>query len=188
MSSSIQNADEDPPSGLPLREVPGILKLAWPAIVGNLLYSMVSMVDIKIVGSLGAPAVAAVTTGNRIFFVFQAVIMATSAGTTALVARAWGAGDREEAERITKVSVGVGAAVGFLLSIPGVLFSDTLASMFRLEPETVRQASDFIYYLSFFNGAFAIAMVLGTAVRAAGDTLTPLWLGAITNVVNVVLV
>lgn len=172
----------------PQKQTPGILQLAWPAVLGNLLYSTVAMVDIKIVGSLGASAVAAVTTGNRIFFVFQAVIMATSAGTTALVARAWGAGDHDEAERITKVSVIVGAGLGLLLSIPGVLFSNSLASVFRLEPETVSQAADFIFYLSFFNISFAISMILGTAIRAAGDTLTPLWLGAITNVVNVILV
>jgi putative MATE family efflux protein len=188
MSSSSQALDEGTAGETPPRDTPGILKLAWPAVVGNLLYSTVAMVDIKIVGSLGASAVAAVTTGNRIFFVFQAVIMATTAGTTAMVARAWGAGDRDEAERVTKVSVMAGAGVGLLLSVPGILFSDTLASVFRLEADTVSQASDFIYYLSFFNGSFAIAMILGAAIRAAGDTLTPLWLGAITNVVNVVLV
>ena len=170
------------------RDTPGILQLAWPAVLGNLLFSTVAMIDIKIVGSLGASAVAAVTTGNRIFFVFQAVIMATSAGTTAMVSRAWGAGDREEAERVTKLSVLVGAAVGALLSLPGVLFSDSLAAVFRLEADTVAQAGDFIFYLSFFNISFAITMVLGAAIRAAGDTLTPLWLGAITNVVNVILV
>jgi len=188
MPSSSQRPVEGATDGPPSLETPGILQLAWPAVVGNLLYSTVAMVDIKIVGSLGASAVAAVTTGNRIFFVFQAVIMAMSVGTTAMVARAWGAGDRLEAERVTKVSVIVGAGVGLLLSVPGVLFSDTLASVFRLDPDTVAQASDFIYYLSFFNGSFAIAMILGTAIRAAGDTLTPLWLGAITNVVNVILV
>ena len=188
MPSSNQTVDERITGKTPARDMPGILQLAWPAVLGNLLYSTVAMVDIKIVGSLGASAVAAVTTGNRIFFVFQAVIMATSAGTTALVARAWGAGDRDEAERVTKVSVIAGAAVGLLLSVPGILFSETLASVFRLDADTVSQAADFIYYLSFFNGSFAIAMILGAAIRAAGDTLTPLWLGAITNVVNVVLV
>ncbi len=188
MSSSTKTLDEGNTGRPSRRQTPGILQLAWPAVVGNLLYSTVAMVDIKIVGSLGASAVAAVTTGNRIFFVLQAVIMAMSAGTTALVARAWGAGDRDEAERVTKVSVIVGAGVGLLLSAPGVLFSDTLASVFRLEADTLSQASDFIFYLSFFNGSFAVAMIVGAAIRAAGDTLTPLWLGAITNVVNVVLV
>ena len=72
----------------------GILQLAWPAIVGNLLMSTVGLVDIKIVGSLGPSAVAAVTTGNRMFFVLQGVLMAVTAGTTALVARARGAATR----------------------------------------------------------------------------------------------
>ncbi len=172
----------------PSQQTPGILQLAWPAVVGNLLYSTVALVDIKIVGTLGASAVAAVTTGNRIFFVFQAVIMATSAGTTALVARAWGANDLDEAERVTKLSVAVGIGVGLVLSLPGIFFSDLLASVFRLEPETISQASEFIFFLSFFNVFFAISMVLGSAIRAAGDTITPLWIGAVTNIVNVVLV
>ena len=188
MPSSSVGDSEAGPEDAKMAQAPGILRLAWPAVVGNLLFSTVAMVDIKIVGSLGAGAVAAVTTGNRIFFVFQAVIMAMSAGTTALVARAWGANDRDEAERVTKLSVLGGAAVGLLLSVPGVLFADKLASLFRLEADTIAQAGDFIFYLSFFNVSFAIAMILGTAIRAAGDTLTPLWLGAITNVVNVILV
>ncbi len=80
--------------------MPGIMSLAWPAVVGNLAYSVVGLVDIKIVASLGSSAVAAVTTGHRIFWVTQAVMIAVTAGTTALVARAWGAGDRAEAARV----------------------------------------------------------------------------------------
>ncbi|MFT6037513.1 MAG: Na+-driven multidrug efflux pump, partial [Candidatus Azotimanducaceae bacterium] len=45
-----------------------IWQLAWPAIISNLLFSVIGLVSIKIVGSLGASAVASVTTGNRIFF------------------------------------------------------------------------------------------------------------------------
>ena len=84
---------------------PGILQLAWPAILGNLGFSLVGLVDIKIVGSLGASAVAAVTTGHRIFWVLEAVLIAITAGTTAMVARAWGAGNTAEAERVTQVSL-----------------------------------------------------------------------------------
>jgi putative MATE family efflux protein len=42
--------------------------------------------------------------------------------------------------------------------------------------------------LSIFNIAFAVNMVLGAALRASGDTKTPLWIGAITNIINVILV
>jgi Na+-driven multidrug efflux pump len=55
---------------------PGIWELAWPAILTNLLFSVIGIVTIKIIGSLGAEAVAAVTTGHRIFFGLQAILMA----------------------------------------------------------------------------------------------------------------
>jgi putative MATE family efflux protein len=169
-------------------QIPGILQLAWPAIVGNLGYSLVGLVDIKIVGTLGASAVAAVTTGNRVFFIVQAVLMAVGAGTTAMVARAWGAGDREEAARITTASVVIGVALALVLSIPAIVFADTIAGMFRLDELAISQATAFIRILSLFNVAFALSLVLGTAIRAAGDVKTPLWIGLVTNVVNVVLV
>jgi putative MATE family efflux protein len=165
-----------------------VWELAWPVILGNLLYSTVGLVDIKIVGSLGAPAVAAVTTGNRMFFVMQAILMAVTAGTTALVARAWGADDRIEAERVTRASALVCLVLATVLMLPGLVFADALARFFRLDAETVGLAATFIRWLSVFNVAFAVFFVLGVALRAAGDTRTPLWVGALTNVVNVVLV
>ena len=172
-------------TGSPTAAPPGILQLAWPAIVGNLLYATVGIVDIKIVGSLGAPAIAAVTTGNRLFFVLQGLMMAVTAGTTAMVARAWGAGDRAEAERVTFASFALCGALALLMVAPGAFFSKELASFFRLEPATQELAAQFIFWLSLFNVAFAVSFVIGAALRAAGDTVTPLWIGAVTNVVNV---
>jgi putative MATE family efflux protein len=165
----------------------GVWTLAWPAILGNLLHALVGFVDIKIVGSLGAPAVAAVTTGNRIFFVLQALLMGVTAGTTALVARAWGAGERGEAESVTRASALAGAAAGLLLSIPGFVFARELAGLFRLDAPTLALAATFIRWTSLFNVSFAVFFVLGTALRAAGDTRTPLWLGALVNAVNIAL-
>jgi putative MATE family efflux protein len=166
----------------------GVWTLAWPAIVGNLLHATVGFVDIKIVGALGPPAVAAVTTGNRIFFVLQAFLMAVAAGTTALVARAWGAGDRAEAERVTRASTLAAALLAAALTVPGVFFARDLAGLFRLDAATLGLAATFIRWASLFNASFAVFFVLGTALRAAGDTKTPLWLGALANAVNVFLV
>jgi len=163
----------------------GIWELAWPAIVGNLLYSTVNLIDMKIVGALGAPAVAALTTGNRIFFVLQAVLMAITTGTTALVARAWGAGDRDEAARVTRASILVCAVLALVASIPGIAFAPELAGIFRLDPESHDLATVYIRWISAFNVVFAVGFSVSASLRAAGDTFTPLWIGAVTNVVNV---
>lgn len=170
------------------QQMPGILKLAWPAVVSNLLMSVVGIVDIKIVGSLGAEAVAAVTTGHRIFFVTLGILMALTAGTTAMVARAWGAEDPDEAGRVTRASLVLGLVLAVVMAIPCMLFADQLVGVFKLDAATLADAASFIRTICFFNLAFAVAMVIGSAMRAAGDTITPLWIGAFTNVVNVFLV
>lgn len=167
--------------------VQGIWPLAWPAVLTNLLQALVGLVDVKVVGHLGAPAVAAVTTGHRVFFVLQAVLMAVTTGTTALVARAWGRGDREEAERVTRASLALCALFALALTLPAVLFAAPLAGFFGLEPRAAALAATFLRVLAPFNVAFAAGFVLATALRAAGDTRTPLLLGVFTNVVNVAL-
>ncbi len=165
-----------------------IWTLAWPAIATNLLHSVVGFVDVKIVGTLGADAVAAVSTGHRIFFILQGVLMAVTAGTTALVARAWGAGQPGEAERVTRASLWLCLGFAAALTLPGVLFAGSIASLFQgLEPATMALAADFISTLAWFNLAFAVNIVLGTALRAAGDTKTPLLIAVATNVVNLAL-
>ena len=164
---------------------PGVWELAWPTIVSNLLFSASGFIDIKIVGSLGASAVAAITTGTRIFFTAQAVLMAILAGTTALVARAWGAGHRDEAAQIAELSLWLCLVVSALLTLGGTLGADALAGLFRLEPQTVALAATFTRWLSVFYMAFAAVMALSTALRAAGDVVTPLWIGALSNVVSV---
>ncbi len=166
----------------------GIWELAWPAILSNLLFSVIGIISIKIVGTLGAEAVAAVTTGHRIFFGLQAILMAVSAGTTALVARAWGAQDYAEAAKVTSASLWIGNGVAILLMVPCMVFAYEIAGVFGLNENTTAMAAEFIRYLSAFNVVFAVNMVLGAALRAAGDTKTPLWIGIMTNLVNVVFV
>jgi putative MATE family efflux protein len=165
-----------------------IWQLAWPAIVSNLLFSVIGLVSIKIVGSLGASAVASVTTGNRIFFALQAVLMAVSAGTTAMVARSVGAKDLLEAAKVTTVSLWIGNGVAIILMVPCILFAEAVAGVFRLDEATTLAAASFIRWISLFNVAFAVNMIISAALRAAGDTRTPLWIGILTNIVNVGLV
>ncbi len=166
-----------------------IWQLAWPAILTNLLQSTVGLVGVGIVGRrLGPSAVAATGIGNRIFFFQQVVLMAVTAGTAALVARAWGAGDRAEAERVARASLWVCLVLAAALTLPAVLFADAAVRAFRLDPQTLALAATFIRWLALFNVPFAVFFVLGVALRAAGDTRTPLWIGALTNAVNITLV
>lgn len=164
---------------------PSIAELALPSILGNLLFAIVAMVQTKFVGELGAEALAAVNVGQRMFFALQAIMMAVSAGTTALVARAWGAEDYAEASRVTMASLFLACSFGLLLTVPGIFFAAPVASIFGLSERSVELAADYIVWMSIFNVAFGLNFIIGAALRAAGDAWTPLWIGVGTNIVNV---
>lgn len=162
-----------------------IWELAWPAITNNLIMSLVGVINIKVVGTLGAEAVATVTTGHRLFFMMQAVIMAVTVATTALVARSWGANQRAEAAHYTNVSTLLALFITLPISLVGYFAAPQIAGMFGLSDEGT---IEYLEYLSIFNIGFVLHFVISAALRGAGDTKTPLILTAITQIIDVILV
>jgi putative MATE family efflux protein len=138
-----------------------------------------------IVGSLGTEAVAAVGVAVQFFNVLFAVLAAVTTGTVALVARAIGAGERAEAERILRISLGLGAV--FALAVSCLLpFADAIVAAFGVNAEVVRLGGSYVRIQLCFTLPFAIAFVIGSALRGAGDVRTPLLIGVVMNVVNVI--
>jgi putative MATE family efflux protein len=165
----------------------GVWALAWPAVVTNLLQSTVGLVDTKAVGTLGSPAVAAATAGHRMQFLLQALLMAASAGTTALVARAWGANDREEAGRVMIASLALGLGIAVVMGVLGLAIAEPFAVAFGLAEEPARLATIYIRWISVFNPTLAVGFLILSGLRAVGDMRTPLLIGATVNAVNVLL-
>ena len=161
--------------------------LAWPSILNNLLFASVGMVAIKAVGNLGAGAVAAVGTGQRIFWVFQALLMAVMAGTTALVARAIGSGNHLEAAQVTRASIGICFILSLLTASILWVSADQVIGIFGLDIETKNLAVTYLIIIISFTPVFSISMVISTALRAAGDVKTHLYIGVITNILNIFL-
>ena len=152
-----------------------VWRLAWPTIISNLLFTTVGFVHIKIVAQLGTTSVAAVTTGHRVFFLVQAVLMGVSVAATAMIARSWGAKQVRNAESVTWTSLAMAIALAAVLSIPVLFSPEEIAGLFGLDEESTQLAATFIFWLGFFNIFAAINMMLGTALRATGDVITPLW-------------
>lgn len=164
-----------------------VWQLAWPNIISNLLFTTVGFMHIKIVAELGTSSVAAVTTGHRVFFLVQAILMGVSVAATALIARAWGAKQVQQAEMISWTSVTFAVTLAAVLSIPILVAPRAIASLFGLDEETTTLASKFIFWLGLFNIFSATSMMLSTALRAIGDVITPLWYLLCSSTVNVLL-
>lgn len=161
--------------------------LAWPPIVGNLLFASVGVISIKAVGTLGAEAVAAVGTGQRMVWVFQALLMAVMTGTTALVARAVGSKNMIEAAHVTRLAIGVSISLSLITTLVIVLFAEKFIGIFGLDPVAQELAVTYLTISILFIPFMAIGMVIGAALRAAGDVKTPMYIGIFTNIIAIYL-
>ena len=189
MSDNSESNDfsiEIPKAPLPkILNRPGILAIAGPAALGNLLMSFVGIINIKMVGSLGTEAIAAVSTGSRLFFIFQAFFMAVNAGTTAQVARYWGAGNYEKAASVLYVAIIINTLFAIVSSIFLYSFSTDLVVFFGLDETTTRLAGNYLSIFGLFSIGFALNLSFGAALRATGDSLNPLYLGVLANIATV---
>ncbi len=163
-----------------------VWQLAWPNIISNLLFTSVGFMHIKIVAGISTSAVAAVTTGHRVFFLIQAVLMGISVASTALIARAWGAQDTQQAERASWTSLLAAIALAAALALPALIAPELIAGLFGLDAETTLAAASFIFWLGVFSISAATNMSLQAALRATGDVITPLWFLIFSSVFNVV--
>ena len=164
-----------------------VFNLAWPIMVSNLLQTLTTTVDVIMVGSLGAEApaaVAAVGFGGQFIFLFFSVMISVSAGTIALVARAMGAQDLVQANHILKQSLVLGAILSLPLTLVGLLFAEPILAGFGAAPDVVDLGGAYIRIISLVVFFQFIGFLGSAALRGVGDTVTPLWIGVLVNVVN----
>lgn len=165
-----------------------IWSLAWPTIAHTLMFNLVQLWSIRMVGPLGAEAVAAVSTGQRVVFLAQGAILAIATGAAAMVARSWGAGAHREAGRTTMVSVelsvffGIGSAALIWLLAPWV------ARLFLHEELAIAQTEMYLQTLAPWMVSLSINLVISSSLRACGDVLWPLSSALVMAAVNVPLV
>ncbi len=164
-----------------------LLMLAWPAILEQLLLTLVRYVDTAMVGSLGANATAAVAINSSPTWLITSVLGAIGVGYSVQVAHSIGAKDKHATERVIEQTflavVVMGAGITVLCLLISPYLPGWLGAEAAVAPDAVRYLQIFLLSLPFQAGSFAFSAVL----RCMGDTKTPLLLNTTANLLNVVL-
>ena len=167
--------------------LPVIFALAWPTMLEQAMNTAVQYVDAAMVGRLGAMATAAVGVTTTINWMIGSTVSALGVGFLSFIARAYGAGDRQRAARVSSQAV-------LAVLVTGLLFTVLPLALHRQVPRWMQAGEDirdtagryfFILYTPMLLRAASI--IFGTALRASGDTKTPMRVGVMMNVINVVL-
>lgn len=163
-----------------------VLLLAVPAILENLLISMVEYVDTAMVGSLGPHATASVASVTPVMWFLNSAIMAVSVGSTVVVAQAIGAKDGAKAKSVSGQSFLLVGSISFILMLFLLLFGRVIPVWMGTEPEVQTSASVYIRILALSMPFHCASMVFYAILRGAGDTRLPMKLNVFTNCLNVI--
>lgn len=132
-------------------------------------------------GGLGPDAIAAAVTGQRVTFILQAVLTGVLAGSTALIARYWGAKNKEEAGIFFTRTVQLVLFIALITSVVIWHSAEPLVTFFGLKGEALTLSIEYLRSIAPFYIAFGCGLGLITALRAVGDVKTPMIIGVIMN-------
>lgn len=164
-----------------------ILSLAWPTILEQVLQTAVQYIDTAMVGALGTQATAAVGSTTTINWLIFGTISALGIGFLSHIARACGANDRDGAKRVTAQAVLVTLTVGMFFTVLILGLSHQIPVWMQVDPDIQDLAASYFFVLYLPVLPRTATTIFGTVLRAAGDTKTPMKVGAVVNLVNVVL-
>ncbi|MDQ3996587.1 MAG: MATE family efflux transporter, partial [Gemmatimonadota bacterium] len=165
-----------------------IVRIALPAIASTVLMTVFTSIDTYWVGTrVGADGLAAVSTS--VFWIWLVVSIAemVSIGLTAVAARRYGEGRREEGARTAGDALVFALAVGALVAVIGLFALEACFAIMHTPPEVT--ALGLRYLGTYLVGAPLIFgfFVVDAAFRASGDSRTPFVLLATSVVITLVL-
>jgi putative MATE family efflux protein len=155
----------------------------------NVIGGLQGIIDHAMVGHfVGYTGNAAIGVSLQIFIVVIVFIMSLYSGMGVLVARFAGAGDHEKVNRTVYQAflTSVGLSLGVLAPL-GYVLAPYLLDLVHAAPEVQAQALPYLRIMFVFSFGMLMFFMVGGALRAAGDARTPLRLGIVLTVLNVIL-
>src|SRR4051812_5151896 len=166
-----------------------VWKIAWPAVLTNLFSGVQGWVDQILVGNLiGVQANAAIGAAFQIFLLVITFIGSIFIGMSVLVARFAGQNDHEKVNRSVYQGFLTAAFISLGILAPiGYFASPFLLSIVNAAPDVQHEALPFLRIMFTCSFGMLIYFMVSGSLRAAGDARTPMVLGFVMTIANLIL-
>ncbi|MCH5199024.1 MAG: MATE family efflux transporter [Oscillospiraceae bacterium] len=165
--------------------LPEVISLAWPTMLEQFMQTAVQYIDTFMVGSLGTLATAAVGCTATVNWLIGSAISALGIGFLAYISQALGANNKKGAKKAAAQSVLITLIIGSLFTFLALSLSGVIPKWMQADAEIQETASRYFFILYTPMLLRAAQIIFGTALRAAGDTKTPMMVSVLVNIVNV---
>ena len=164
-----------------------VIALAWPTMLEELMQTAVQYIDTAMVGALGTSATAAVGSTTTVNWLIGSTISAFGVGFLAFISQARGSGEHGKARSAAAQSVFAVLVIGVIATAVTLALSGFVPGWMQVDPAIRSVASTYFFILYLPMLPRTATIIFGTVLRAAGDTKTPMRVGLIVNITNVIL-
>jgi putative MATE family efflux protein len=151
----------------------GLVRLAVPATMDNLLGSASYLALFRIVAIFGSPVLAAFTVCTRLFMLAESPSWGFANAAATLVGQNLGAGNSGRAERtawrVAFYNMLIQGTIGALYMI----FAVPLMRLFTAEPEVIAAGVSCLLWVGAGYALYGCGQVISQSLSGAGDTVTP---------------
>ena len=165
-----------------------IVAFAIPLFLGNLFQQLYNMADSLIVGNfLGSNALAAVSSSGNLIFLLVGFFNGIAVGAGVVIARYFGAREKESLQRSIHTTIAFGLICGVVLSLVGVIFAPKILILMGTPDEVLPNST--VYFQVYFAGSIFFVMynIFVGILQAVGDSRHPLYYLIISSITNVIL-
>ena len=163
-----------------------ILQIALPSIVSNITVPLLGLIDVTIVGHLGAASyIGAIAVGGMLFNIIYWIFGFLRMGTGGMTSQAYGRGDETEMMRLLTRSTGVGIMIALILILLQYPIERTAFTFIETTPEIEELAS--LYFRICIWGAPAVLGLYSFSGWFIGmqNSQYPMFIAITQNLVNI---
>ena len=167
-------------------EISAVLALSWPAIVQQLMLTLVQYIDTAMVGSLGPNATASVGVVSSSVWLFNGLLGAAATGFAVQVAQHIGARETESARSVVRESMLFSLLFGVFMGSAAAALSFSLPGLLGAE-EAIRPDASAYFLIVGCSMPFLMAInLMSSLLRCMGDTRTPMLFNITLNILNTI--
>lgn len=167
-------------------EISAVLALSWPAIVQQLMLTLVQYIDTAMVGSLGPNATASVGVVSSSVWLFNGLLGAAATGFAVQVAQHIGARETESARSVVRESMLFSLLFGVFMGSAAAALSFSLPGLLGVE-EAIRPDASAYFLIVGCSMPFLMAInLMSSLLRCMGDTRTPMLFNITLNILNTI--
>ncbi len=158
--------------------------VAAPTMIHMFLETSYHIIDAIWIGMLGSVALAAVASASFLLWLIFSCCSMVEIGVNSLVARYFGAGEKELQNEVSIFGIRFGIIVATIISLIFLPLLEPILNSMGLEPDVIYNGECFLIPILVGLPIFAITITCYAIFRGVGDTKTPLKILFFTLMIN----